>query len=555
MLKPFTSGVLRLVIGGMAMLLTAAAAPPLQILDPSSEVTLPDYSYAGYGFGDRAWPSSTAVVINVADHGAIANDANDDSRAVLAGLAAAHKVAGPVTLRFPAGRFIISEILWVKRSNIIIEGAGRGAKGTVLTFPRPLRLVDKTPTLDKLRAYLKRGDKRQVEPRQNINLPFSEYSWNGGFIWVAKPGATVSDDAAERDPPAGPGTEIIAGAGNDKRIRLAAGGNWRAGDIVQLQWLAKDGPTSSIIADIYGPGVTAGASHWSYPDRPLVTQTTRIAAITGNTATLATPLMHSVSATVPARLVHWDGLTDVGIRDLALDFPVDVSFGHHLEQGYNGIHFGDVFDGWIEGLRISNAESGILTYSSASVTIRDIIVDGSREAHYAVHVGDVHNLLVTRLLVANPVLHSLSFNTRSTRSVFQHVTVLQQPTLDQHAGSNHQNLFDDITVHVAARRDKNGNASYPLWDGSGAAYWQPGHGRYNTSWNIQISVESGAKPSETVVLTGLDEGPAARIVGIAGNRSFTVNYRPAPYIEGLNRDMRDVPSLYDWQFARRHLKR
>jgi len=370
-----------------------------------------------------------------------------------------------------------------------------------------------------------------------------------------KPGAIVSDDAAERDPPDGPAVAIVAGKANDRRVQLAPGGQWRAGDIVQLQWAAKDGPASTIIADIYGPNVVVGASHWAYPRRPLVTQTTRITAIAGDTATLATPLMHPVSSTIPARMVRWDGLSDVGIRDLALEFPEGVSFGHHLEQGYNGIYLNDVFDGWIEGLRITNAESGILTYSSASVTIRDILTDGTREAHYAIHVGDVHNLLVTRLIVANPVIHTFSFNTRATRSVFQHVTAMQQPTLDQHAGSNHQNLFDDVTVHIAARRDKAGKFSYPLWDGSGASYWQPGHGRYNTSCNIEVIVESGAAPSETVTLTGLDEGPDARIVGISGNRKFAVDYRPAPYIEGLNRDMRDVPSLYDWQFTARHRSR
>jgi hypothetical protein len=129
---------------------------------------------------------------------------------------------------------------------------------------------------------------------------------------------------------------------------------------------------------------------------------------------------------------------------------------------------------------------------------------------------------------------------------------MQQPTLDQHAGSNHQNLFDDITVHLEANRDKAGNASYPLWDGSGAAYWQPGHGRFNTSWNIKVVAESGVRASESLLLTGLDEGPDARIIGLWGNRPLRLDYRPAPYIEGLNRQMRDVPSLYDWQYARRH---
>jgi hypothetical protein len=158
--------------------------------------------------------------------------------------------------------------------------------------------------------------------------------------------------------------------------------------------------------------------------------------------------------------------------------------------------------------------------------------------------------LVSDLLIANPVIHSLTFNTRSTKSVYRRATVLRTPTLDQHAGANHQNLFDDVKLHIAAKPGASG-PSYPLWDGSGAPYWQPGHGRFNTSWNIQVVVGSGALPSETVRLTGLDEGPEARIVGVSGNRDFAVDYRPTPYVERLNDPMRDVPSLYDHQLNRR----
>jgi hypothetical protein len=477
----------------------------------------------------------------VTDHGAVANDGGDDSRAVLAALAAAHKVDGPVRLVFPAGRFILSDILWIRRSDIVIEGAGRGAGGTELAFPRPLRMVDKTKVLDPLRAYLVENEKRQVEPKRNIDLPFSEYSWTGGFLWAMKPETTAT---------AAPAVDLLAGQQGGKTVRLSAAAGLRGGDVVSIQWHPTNGPDSGIIASIYGKGVKAGSHHWTTPERPLVVQTTRIEAIDGKVARIADPLLHDISPAIPAKLARWDGLTNVGIRDLALVFPEGQSFGHHLEQGYNGIHLNDVFNGWIVGLRISNAESGILTDNSASVTIRDIVTEGERDAHYAVHVGAVHNVLVSDLLIANPVLHSLTFNTRSTKSVYQRATVLRMPTLDQHAGANHQNLFDDVTLHIAARPSKAGPV-YPLWDGSGASYWQPGHGRFNTSWNIRVMVQSGALPSETVQLTGLDEGPDARIVGVSGNRSFAVDYRPAPYVERLNDPMRDVPSLYDYQLNRR----
>ena len=520
---------------------TPASAEPRILEQRSGATELPDFSYAGYGFGVEPIPEGRGQVISVTDHGATPNDSRDDSRAVLAALDAAHKVDGPVRLRFPAGRFIISDILWVRRSDIVIEGAGRGPGGTELTFPRPLRMVDKTRVLDPLRAYLVENKKRQVERARNVDLPFSEYSWTGGFLWVMKPEGVA---------PAAPVVDALTGRRGGKSVRLSQGSGFRKGDIVSVEWFATNGPESGIIASIYGKGVKPGSHHWTITDRPLVVQTTRIEAIEGGTARIADPLLHDISPAVPAKVARWDGLTNVGIRDLALVFPEGTSFGHHLEEGYNGIHLNDVFDGWITGLRISNADSGILTDNSASVTIRDVVTDGERAAHYAVHVGAVHNVLVSDLLIANPVLHSLTFNTRSTKSVYHRATVLRTPTLDQHAGANHQNLFDDVKLHIAAKRDKDG-AVYPLWDGSGAAYWQPGHGRFNTSWNVQVTVQSGALPAETVRLTGLDEGPDARIVGVSGNRTFAVDYRPAPYVERLNNPMRDLPSLYDYQLSRR----
>lgn len=194
-------------------LLAAGPASALpRILGPSSAAGgLPDFSYAGYGYGVAAIPQGQGKVVSVTDHGAAANDDRDDSRAILAALDAANKIEGPVRLRFPAGRFILSEILWISRSNIVIEGAGRGPGGTELVFPRPLRLTDKTKVLDPLRAYLRKNDKQQVERARNIDLPFSEYSWTGGFLWSRKP---------QGAPAHTPLSTINAGRRGGREIRL-----------------------------------------------------------------------------------------------------------------------------------------------------------------------------------------------------------------------------------------------------------------------------------------------------------------------------------------------
>ena len=161
-------------------------------------------------------------------------------------------------------------------------------------------------------------------------------------------------------------------------------------------------------------------------------------------------------------------------------------------------------------------------------------------------MGNVHNVLAENITVLNPVLHSLTFNTQSTKCVYKNAEVFATPTLDQHAGANHQNLYDAVTLHKPAVRTDAGPVA-PVFDGSGAPYWQPGHGSFNTTWNLRVLITGGAHPDDVVTIQGLDEGPLARIIGLHGNRRFQLDYRPAPYVESLNAAVTAVPSLYDYQ--------
>lgn len=566
-----TKAVRAFLCASCALLATGATAQSGKPLLQDKNLPLPDYSYAGYGFGVAPLPTDAGTVIDATSHGVIPDDGKDDAKALLKALTAANAIQGKVTIRLPKGRIQIGEVIPLSRSELVLDGAGDDAGGTELYFPRPLKIVDAPDREAELRDYLKREDKYQREPDQNIDFLFTEYSWSGGFLFVGPKGTRpVSYDGSKdkRDPVL---TDAVAGKQFGKTLTVKDPKTLRVGQVVQLQWFSGEGPDSAILKSLYGDiepwnakqsskamKLSIGAHHWTFPNRPVVGQSTRISAIKGNKITIGDPLLHDVRADQPAVVADWQHLTDVGIQNIRMTFPASPWFGHHLEQGYNGIYFTGVFDGWAKNLTIENADSGILTDNAASLTIADIVTTGAHKAHYSVHVGAVHNVLVTGLRVENPVIHSLSVNTRSSRSVYHKATVLRDAIIDQHSGSNHQNLFDDIQLTISADRVRvpalEGMPwTYRLWEAGGAPYWKPGHGLYNMQWNVRLEFDETLPKNARVALTSGLEGPGAYLVGFNANRPLTIEYTPTPYVEALN-TAPAIPSLYDHQLAQRRKK-
>ena len=107
-----------------------------------------------------------------------------NSKALLKAFKAANTVDGNVILQLPAGRIILSDILYIERSDFVLRGAGSAENGTEIYCPRPMMYLKDPESLAELREYLTTFDKRQREPENNIDLPFSQYAWSGGFIWT-----------------------------------------------------------------------------------------------------------------------------------------------------------------------------------------------------------------------------------------------------------------------------------------------------------------------------------------------------------------------------------
>ena len=519
-----------------------------KILTDSKTNYLPDFSYAGYHFGESQIPESIGKIINATDFGVKANDGLDDSKALLKAIKAATSTEGNVVLQLPAGRIILSDILYIERSNFVLRGTGSGENGTEIYCPRPMMYLKNSESLAELREYLTTFDKRQREAENNIDLPFSQYAWSGGFIWTQVPGERVKSYLDKYEPTPNVLAKVSSGNMGEHIINVSDVKGLKVGDIVELQLFNKDGESGEIIQDLYkGAKVKPGSHHWKFPKLPIVRQQVEITKISNSKITIKTPLTIAVKPSYQAQLVEWKHLNEVGIEHIRFTFPDIPRVAHHVEPGNNAIFLTRLFNSWVKDIVITNSDSGILAEEDANVTIQDIVTDGPHMAHYTVTLGGVHNILVKNLKIYNKTVHPLSFNTFATKNVYQNCEIFIDPLLDQHSGANHQNLFDNITVHI----DPDKNNSYLLFGGGGADYWKPSHGPFSTFWNLNVQVGKPADSSKPVLLYGMKDGPFARIIGVNGSAKFEVKYEPDAYIEFLNTSMEKVPSLYDYQLKKR----
>ena len=373
---------------------------------------LPDFSFAGYRFGEAPLPKVRAAT-DVCQHGAIGDGKTDCTQAFVKAIEATD--VGAITI--PPGRYVIRDIIYLKKPCIVLRGAG--PEKTVILCPR---------TLEDVRPNM--GATSSGEPTSN-------YSWSGGFFWVQ--GKFVSKSSTSIT------SECRRGS---KTLKLEKTTDFQVGQRVLLQM--RDDSNRTLINHLYSgePGSTTEIV------KPIsIKMVSRIASVQGKKITLERPLRWDVRKEWNPTLKTFEPtVTEVGIEDLAIEFPIKPYRGHFTEFGMNGIAMNGVSDCWIRNVRVSNSDSGIFL-SGLFCTLERVTLDSKRPAHRSVtgHHGItlgadclvkdfdfkthfIHDLTVSRLQAGNVVKNGKGTNL----------------SLDHHKYANHENLFCNLDVGLGS---------------------------------------------------------------------------------------------------------
>jgi hypothetical protein len=397
---------------------------------------LPDFSFAGYRSGEVAIPDVPAK-INVRDFGARGDGQADDTDAFKRAIAAASGGA----ILVPAGRYKITDILYIRKSNLVLRG--EGASKSVLVFPKPL---------DALKPNL--GATTTGEATSN-------YSWSGGLIWIEGKQS---------------GSEIGLVAQKSERgsheITLQAPAKIQPGQRIEI---TQQDPNDNSLLDYLYAGQSDNVSQIK---GARITFVSRVTKVNGAKITLERPLRTDVSPLWKAAArVFEPTVTQVGIEDLGFEFPSGKYLGHFKEVGFNPLTFVGAADCWARRLRFVDADSGPFVAASF-VTLEDLTFEAAREpdklgnqGHHGVTLGT--DCLLRRFDFRTKFVHDITVE-RSAGNVVSSGRGVDL-CFDNHKKFPHANLFTNLDLGAGTRMYASGGGANL---GRHAAAW-------TTFWNIR----------------------------------------------------------------------
>ncbi len=405
---------------------------------PSSP--LPDFSFAGYGLGEREIPY-IPVSANVREFGAVGDGQTDDTRAFLEAIRSTSGGA----IRIPRGRYLLMDVLRIATSGVMLQGDGEAS--TTLFFPRSLQDV--------------------LGPAPDIYGDNGHWSWGGGFLWLH--GTDNGKQIAVVTQPARRG---------DTMLHVDSTHEIRPGSLIRIVLQESDG---SLWNELHGGPADPAPELFELTGGRLVDWVTPVREVGQNSVRIDRPLRVDVrSEWRPAVFSFLPTVQQVGVQDLTIEFPPSTAAPHLQEAGYNGIFLDGISQFWIRNVSILNCDSGVTSVGiSRFGTIDGLRLSNEHRAghvtgHHGISLEGPQDLLITNFRIETRFRHDLTVSSLSNGNVFSRGRGISI-NFDHHTGGPYENLFTDIEAGLADR----------LWESGGPSTgWGPHSGVRETFWNL-----------------------------------------------------------------------
>jgi autotransporter-associated beta strand protein len=495
----------RLVTAIVSSLVTFAPAETSELWGNQGELwnpagRLPDFSFAGYHSGETAIPSPS-VVANVVNFGAVGDGIADDTTAFENAIAAASNGAVLV----PAGRYKITRVLYIRKSDIVLRGAGQAL--TTLVFTKHLtELLGPPPGTAGLESW----------------------SWGGGLIWVE--GDETTTKVADVTAPTDRGSSVLT-------VSSTAG--LSVGHLIRLTMTDPDG---SLGRHIHADQLNA---HPTLVGRRLVRFPSKIAAISGNEITLERPLRLNVRTEWSPEIHTFSGhLEEVGLEGFTMEFPTRKYQGHFNEDGFNGIWMDGVWNSWVRDVGVHNFENGIMIERSAFCTLDDLSltadvanrlnISGSYyTGHHGIQIRRSDDCMISNFDMPTRTYHDTTVED-ATGTVFMKGSGVDL-NFDHHTYLPYENLFTEIDAGTGTRH----------FSSSGSR--DPESAARETLWNV-ASINSVTSLPNPAPSRGL--WPQANFIGMKTTLA-TAKSPLNQWVEAITPASLTPVNLYEAQFSRR----
>lgn len=436
---------------------------------------LPNFSYAGYGFGeeplptvgspvgyDTPVPEFDSVLLNhkifdVTSFGAIANDAKSDKQAVKGAVAAAEayverNATKGAIIYFPPGRFLLNEAydmasippakpsgkgtdtdrvyaekhqpIYIRKSNIIVRGSGSGSGsgGTVLYMDHHF--------------VAKYSDKMWTTPSLFRIGRFSGPS--------RLPQSTKITAAVKRD--------------TTKTVTVENTQGLSPGQWVMLRSVDARRETLERALSPYKPEPEFrlnGKAHWKELYRGLDRREIhQIVGIRGKQVSFQSPIHSDIEVDIASEDFDWrieygnfDPIENVGFENLVLEGGWADAFEHHKnyvhDSGWSALELSEAVNSWVKSVTFTSWNTGLQIRRSASVTVQDVLFNGN-PGHLSLGIMHSSQVLAINVYDEANSWHAPGVSHFSAMNVLlnSHYQPTSSPNI--HASQPRKNLFDKI---------------------------------------------------------------------------------------------------------------